>query len=249
VPDLSSFSAMLDFCGASKALAVSTEADVIVFAPNNAAMDAFAAQVTGDPKATFSKALLRAEYAPLLARIALEHVTEDDDDDGMCTTLGRQALLVTGNDGADDDDDSKKADKKLPRVTTMPSKKMTATILREQDLGDAGDLYVVDCVLVPDALLNILKPTTAKVAVPAAAAAAAAAPKKTTGGRKLLRTSSRNNIIANTQRANIRRAMIGSTSVAQAALMNNNVARLAPLGSVPDYFLTSSATNTGGFYA
>jgi uncharacterized surface protein with fasciclin (FAS1) repeats len=409
-PDLSTFAAVLEFVGAEQTLAAATDADLIVYAPTNQAFDAFAKEMTGRANAT-GKDLLQPQYLPLLAHVASSHVTDDDDDDGVYKSIGGQALLLV--DG--DDQDHKNAT--AAAVEVLPSKKVRARLLREEDLGSAGDLYVVDRVLRPDdvyatpsaalkadpelaafgRLLEALAPkivqsgdkgapatvfvptkaalgkflasaglTEAKVLaaspavkaqvtgtlayhvvpgvglnvdslrgddwtlqtalvvgappppgskvptaadavrtlrvakvsrdgapivvqgdlskakvtassqvyagamviqkvdnvlVPAVGGAAAAAakpaqatPTTTTtttaaaGGRKLLRTAMRNNIAANTQRANIRRAMSGSISVQQATALNNRVAALAPVGRVPAYFLTSGAQAPGGIW-
>lgn len=411
-PDLSSFRALLKFIGADDELTAATDADIIVFAPTNAALDAFAKEMTGDAKAT-AKDLLQEKYVPLLAHVASAHVTEDDDDNGIYNALGGQTLLVSGS-----GDDAE-------RVAMLPSNKSTANILREEDLGEAGDLYVIDRVLKPDdvyaspadafkadpelatygrlvtalapelvssvnagAPSTVFVPTSAalnkyltsaglteakllaaspdvkaqatgtlvyhvvpgialdteslvaggdwkldttlvvgpkpsgakfdpadvvktlkasstkdgavivqgdlskakagsqvyagadvfhkidnvlvpsvkegtaakkpsdkvvagvasannKAAVVAGVAAAAPVPMASTG-RKLMRSAARNNMVRNTQRANIRRAMNGTISVAQATRANNNVAALAPYGRVPNFFLTQSGTR-GGF--
>jgi uncharacterized surface protein with fasciclin (FAS1) repeats len=420
--DLSSFAAVLKFVGADDELATATDADLIVYAPTNAALDAFAKEMTGNAKAT-AKDLLQPQYMPLLTHVVASHVTEDDDDDGVYVSFGGQKLLAVE---ADDDDDSKKAGaaKYEGTVTVLPSKKVSANILREEDLGGAGDLYVVDRVLKPDdvfatpteafkadpelatfgRLVKALAPelvqradagapgtafiptpaafakflaaanlteagilagspelkatvtgtlayhvvpgvgldtdsladsdwtlktalvvgpeprnssdkltaadvvktlkvakvakageapvvqadlskakvtsqvyagsevlhkvdavlvpavgapgqanksmTPPQVKLPAVAAAAVktVAPAVAGSGRKLMRATARNNIAANTQRANIRRAMSGSMSVAEATNLNSRVAAMAPVGRIPAYFLTSGAsTRRGGF--
>jgi uncharacterized surface protein with fasciclin (FAS1) repeats len=417
--DLSSFAAVLKFVGADDELAAATDADIIVYAPTNAALDAFAKEMTGNANAT-AKDLLQPQYMPLLTHVVASHVTEDDDDDGVYKSFGGQALLAAD---AEDDDD-KKGPKYEGTVTTLPSKKVTANILREEDLGEAGDLYVIDRVLKPDDVFatpteafkadpelatfgrlakalapelvqradagapgTAFIPTTAafnkflaaanlteakilanpdlkatvtgtlvyhvvpgvgldtdsladsdwtlktalvvgpeprsssdkltaadvvktlkvakvakageapvvqadlskakvtsqvyagsevlhkvdavlvpavgapgqanksmtppQVKPPAAAVAAAVktvAPAVAASGRKLMRATARNNIAMNTQRSNIRRAMNGSMSVAQATNLNSRVAALAPIGRVPNYFLTAGSVNRrGGF--
>jgi uncharacterized surface protein with fasciclin (FAS1) repeats len=399
-PNLSSFAAVLKFIGADDELTAATDADIIAFAPTNAALDAFAKQmIPSNPKAT-AKDLLNDKYYALLAHVAASHVAEDDDDDGVYNSFGGQKLLVSGDD--DDDDNDKAAP---PTVSVVGAPKNAAKILREEDLGSAGDIYVVDRVLTPSnvfptmsaavkadpelatfgRLVGALAPEIAKsadagapatvfapsngafakflasaklteaqvladaalkarvaatlayhvspgvgldgaslaetqwtlptalvvapdganakaapaktlkvgpgkggdVAVQAdlskatvvggdifagadvvhkvdavlvpevkaaaapttkAAPVAAAVANRASSGRKLLRTAARNNIAANTQRANIRRAMNGSMSVSQATRANNVVGQLATMNRVPNYFLTQSGAR-GGFFA
>jgi hypothetical protein len=147
---------VLNFVGVADELTVATDADVVVYAPTNAAMDAFAKELTGNPKAT-AKDLLQPQYFPVLAHVVASHITDDDDDDGVYKSFGGQSLLaVEADDGDADDDSTKKAGsaaaaaKYEGTVAVLPSKKITANILREEDLGDSGDLYVIDRVLKPD---------------------------------------------------------------------------------------------------
>lgn len=452
-PDLSTFAAALKFVGADDEFAAATNADVIVYAPTNAAFDAFAKEMMpGNSKAT-GKDLLQPQYLPLLTHVLASHVTEDDDNDGVYRSFANgQALLLEADDagagegdddGYGDDDGPSEANNNstaapepsspeqspeyLGTVQVLPSKKVSANLVRELDLGDAGDIYVVDRVLTPDnvyatptaafradpelatygRLIKALAPevvrradggapatafvptsnamakylssaglTEAKVlsgspelkasvtgtlvyhvvpgigldtaalagsdwtlktalvvgpaparasgdklsaadvvktlkvpkavrpadavvvegdlgskgkvlsqvyagsevihkvdavlvpsvgggagsgaakqtptaTLPASSSkptAAAVAPRSSSSGRKLLRSATRNNIAANTQRANIRRAMSGSLTVGEATALNGRVAALAPIGSIPTYFLTSGASNGGGAF-
>jgi uncharacterized surface protein with fasciclin (FAS1) repeats len=159
--DLQSFAAILKFLGAESALAAATDADFVAFAPTDDAFDAFAKEMLpGNPNAT-ARDLLQDKYRPMLAHVTASHLAVDDDNDGVFETLaggdgadGGEKLLVVA---AAEKGGSARVSvlptmamaTKMTNATTDTSTTATAKILREKDLGSAGDLYVIDRVLKP----------------------------------------------------------------------------------------------------
>ena len=145
-PDLSSFAEALRLIGVDDELS-QPDARTTVFAPTNAALDAFAREAAGAAGSSGGEAptaaLLSERYATLLRRVVANGAGVDLRGDGVHTTYGGQEVRVAKNgDGA------------LVATALPASRGVEARVLGAAegaiDLGANGRVYLVDRVLHPE---------------------------------------------------------------------------------------------------
>lgn len=169
-PELSSFAAALRLIGAADELD-QPNARTAVFAPSNAAMDAFARELLGDAKATAAESLLSPaagpRYAPLLRRLAAASAGVAAPGAGapvVFLTYGGQQLKVSkvanNKNAASARPMVVAMSEATPAAPTTPT--LTTTTLLAADLGDNGAIYVVDRVLKPADVLVAATPSNTK---------------------------------------------------------------------------------------
>jgi hypothetical protein len=169
-PELSSFAAALRLIGAADELD-QPNARTAVFAPSNAAMDAFARELLGDAKATAAEWLLSPaagpRYAPLLRRLAAASAGVAAPGAGAPVdflTYGGQQLkvskLANNKNAASARPMVVAMSEATPAAPTTPT--LTTTTLLAADLGDNGVIYVVDRVLKPADVLVAATPSNTK---------------------------------------------------------------------------------------